>query len=92
GAPRPLSRLRAGRTDVFESPFYGGLLAEVAVLGDGDADLDVLITDANGNTICIDRSYSDKIYCSFTPAWDGYFYVAVVNQGRIRNSYYLLTN
>lgn len=92
GASRTLSRLKAGRTDVFKVPFYGGRLAEVAILGDGDADLDLLVTDENGNTICLDRSYSDKIYCSFTPRWDGYFYVAVVNQGRIRNSYYILTN
>lgn len=92
GASKTLSRLRAGKTDIFKVPFYGGRLAEVAILGDGDADLDLLITDEGGNTICLDRSYSDKIYCSFTPRWDGYFYIAVVNQGRIRNSYYILTN
>lgn len=92
GASRTLSRLRAGRTDVFEVPFYGGRLAELAILGDGDTDLDLLVTDANGNTICLDRSYSDKLYCSWTPRWDGYFYIAVKNQGRIRNSYYILTN
>lgn len=92
GASRTLSRLRAGRTDIFEVPFYGGRLAELAILGDGDTDLDLLVTDANGNTICLDRSYSDKLYCSWTPRWDGYFYIAVKNQGRIRNSYYILTN
>ncbi len=92
GASRTLSRLRAGRTDIFKVPFYGGSLAEIAILGDGDADLDLLVTDEGGNTICLDRSYSDKIYCSFTPRWDGYFFITVVNQGRIRNSYYILTN
>ncbi len=92
GASRTLSRLKAGRTDVFTVPFYGGRLAELAIVGDGDADLDLLVTDANGNTICLDRSYSDKLYCSWTPAWDGYFHIAVKNMGRIRNSYYILTN
>lgn len=92
GPSRTLSRLRAGYTDVWTIPFYGGLLAEVAVLGDGDSDLDVIITDENGNTICVDRSYSDKIYCAWTPRWNGYFYVTVMNVGRLRNSYYILTN
>ena len=81
GASRTLSRLKAGRTDIFKVPFYGGRLAEVAILGDGDADPDLLVTDENGNTICLDRSYSDKIRRSFTPRWDGYFYVAAVNWG-----------
>jgi hypothetical protein len=92
GPSRTLSRLKAGRTDIFRVPFYGGRLAELAVIGDGDADLDLLVTDENGNTICRDVSYSDKLYCSWTPRWDGYFLVGVVNQGRVRNSYYLLTN
>lgn len=92
GPSRTLSRLNAGYTDVWEVPFHGGALAEVAVLGDGDADLDVIVTDENGNTICYDTSFSDKIYCSWTPLWSGPFYVTVMNVGRVRNSYYLLTN
>jgi hypothetical protein len=73
-------------------PFYGNSYAEVAVVGDGDANLDVLITDENGNTICYDVSWSDKVYCDFVPAWNGYFFITVENTGRKRNSYYLLTN
>ncbi|KEJ94348.1 hypothetical protein SUH3_07485 [Pseudosulfitobacter pseudonitzschiae] len=92
GASRTLSRLPAGKIDLFKVPFYGGRFAELAVVGDGDANLDLLVTDENGNTICLDKTYTDKIYCSFTPAWDGYFLVAVANQGRKRNSYYILTN
>jgi len=92
GPSRTLSRLRAGYTDVWTIPFYGSSLAEVAVVGDGDADLDVLVTDENGNTICYDNSYSDKVYCSWTPRWNGPFYVTVMNVGSVRNSYYVLTN
>lgn len=92
GASKTLSRLPAGQSDVWEVPFYGNSYAEVAVVGDGDANLDVLVTDENGNTICYDVSWSDKVYCDFTPAWNGYFYVTVQNNGRKRNSYYLLTN
>jgi len=92
GPSRTPSRLRAGHTDVWTIPFYGGSLAEVAIVGDGDADLDVIITDENGNTICYDNSYSDKVYCSWTPRWNGPFYVTVMNVGAMRNSYYILTN
>lgn len=92
GAVSWLSRLPGGRTDVWEVPFYGNSYAEVAVVGDGDANLDVAVTDENGNVICYDVSWSDKLYCDFTPAWDGYFYVTVQNMGGSRNSYYLMTN
>jgi hypothetical protein len=92
GASETLSRLPAGQTDVWEIPFYGDSYAELAVLGDGDANLDVLVTDENGNTICYDVSWSDKIYCDFVPSWNGYFYVTVQNNGGSRNSYYLMTN
>ncbi|SPH27572.1 hypothetical protein ASD8599_04038 [Ascidiaceihabitans donghaensis] len=92
GASRTLSRLPGGKVDIFKVPFYGGRHAEIGIAGDGDSDLDLLVTDENGNTVCLDRSYSDVIYCEFTPRWDGYFVVAVANQGNVRNSYYILTN
>lgn len=92
GAVQWFSRLPAGQTDVWEIPFYGNSYAEIAVVGDGDADLDVAITDENGNVFCYDVSWSDSLYCDFTPSWDGYFYVTVQNIGGMRNSYYLMTN
>jgi hypothetical protein len=92
GPTRTLSRLPAGFYDTWQVPYYGGQLAELAVNGDGDADLDLVVSDENGNTICYDNSYSDQLYCSWTPLWDGYFVVTVKNMGNIRNSYYLLTN
>ncbi|MEL7100788.1 MAG: hypothetical protein AAGM84_18325 [Pseudomonadota bacterium] len=92
GASRTLSRLPGGKVDVFKVPFYGGRVAELGIVGDGDSNLDLVVQDENGNTICIDRTRSDRIYCSFTPRWDGYFVVAVANMGRVRNSYYILTN
>lgn len=92
GAVEWLSRLPSGQTDVWEIPFLGNSYAEVAIVGDGDANLDVAVTDENGNVICYDVSWSDKLYCDWTPAWDGYFYVTVQNLGGARNSYYLVTN
>ena len=92
GASRTLSRLPAGYNDTYQIPYYGNSFAELAVVGDGDSDLDLLVTDENGNRICYDVSGSDQLYCSWTPRWDGYFIVTVANVGRVRNSYYLLTN
>lgn len=92
GVSSTLSRLTAGQTDTWELPFYGDSYAELAVPGDGDSNLDVLVTDESGNTICYDVSGSDMIYCDFVPAWNGYFYVTVQNNGSRRNSYYLITN
>jgi hypothetical protein len=92
GSVQWISRLPSGRTDVWEIPFYGNSYAEIAVVGDGDANLDVVVTDENGNVFCYDVSWSDTLYCDFTPAWDGYFYVTVENLGGVRNSYHLLTN
>lgn len=92
GAVTWTSRLTSGEIDVWEIPFYGNSYAEVAVAGDGDANLDMVITDENGNVICYDTSPSDQVYCDFVPAWDGYFYVTVENAGGARNTYYLLTN
>lgn len=91
-ASSTLSRLPAGQTDTWELPFYGDSYAELAVVGDGDSNLDVLVTDESGHTICYDVSCSDKTYCDFVPDWNGYFYVTVQNNGASRNSYYLMTN
>lgn len=92
GAATWVSKLPKGQVDIWEIPFYGNSYAEVAIVGDGDANLDMVITDENGNVICYDVSRSDQIYCDWVPAWDGYFYIAVENTGGVRNTYYLLTN
>jgi hypothetical protein len=46
-------------------------------------NLDVAVTDENGNVICYDVSWSDKLYCDWTPSWDGYFYVTRAEHGRL---------
>ena len=92
GASRQLSRLPAGAIDVWKIPFYGNSYAEIGISGDGDAPLSVLVTDENGNRVSCPARVYDKFYCDFVPRWNGYFVVSVANNGRKRNSYYLLTN
>lgn len=86
------SHLPGGMSDVWTLPFYGDSTAELAILGNGATNLDVLVTDENGNPICADTTASDKIYCDFVPSWNGYFTVTVQNHGAATNAYTLATN
>jgi hypothetical protein len=72
--------------------FKGQELAEVAVIGDGDTDLDLYVYDENGNFIAQDTNNTDVCYISFTPKWQGSFRVVVKNVGALYNDYVLLTN
>ncbi len=67
-------------------------MARVAVIGDGDTDLDLLVYDENGNLIASDTDYTDKCLVEFAPRWTGTFLVRVVNNGYVHNNYLLLTN
>lgn len=86
------SRLSPGAHVVWEIAYAASALAELANLGNGAADLDITITDTGGNVICYDVSASDRLYCSWVPAWDGYFYVTVENMGGGPSIYQLVTN
>ena len=79
-------------TDVWPVPFYGAALAEVAILGNGTSNLDLKISDENGNPVCQDVGPADTAYCSFYPAQNGSFLITVSNAGPAANGYLLLTN
>jgi hypothetical protein len=72
--------------------FSGQSLAEVAIIGDGDTDLDLYVYDENGNLIDSDMDYTDDCYVSFRPKWTGTFKVVVKNRGSIYNDYMLMVN
>lgn len=78
--------------DDYAITFVAGELARVAVVGDGDTDLDLYIYDENGNLITSDTDYTDQCLVEFTPRWTGAFRVRVVNNGYVYNNYVLLTN
>lgn len=92
GIKQWVSRVRSGYTDVWEIAFEGSTRAELAIIGDGRSNLDVVLTDENGNVLCFDSGPSDQVQCDFVPAWDGNFYLSVENAGSDRNTYYLVTN
>lgn len=86
------STLASAQTATWPVPFFGAVLAEAAILGNGANNLDLTITDESGNLICQDVGPSDTAYCSFYPAQNGIFQITVSNVGKVANSYFLLTN
>ena len=78
--------------DIYDINFISGQLAEIALNGDGDTDLDLYVFDSNGHLIAKDDDYTDRCYVSWVPAWTGRFTVKIVNRGPIVNNYRLLTN
>lgn len=86
------SNLSTAQTETWPVAFFGASLAEVAILGNGKSNLDLKITDENGNAVCQDIAPSDTAYCSFYPAQNGTFLITVNNTGPAGNSYFLLTN
>ena len=84
--------VNGGCTDTYQVNFVANYLAEVAVSGDGDTDLDLYVYDSNGNLIASDTDYSDDCYVSWVPAWTGRFIIKVVNRGPVYNRYVIMTN
>ena len=92
GANRHTDQVKAYFTDSYRVRFNGGEIAKVAVLGDGDTDLDLFIYDENGNLIVKDDDRTDQCYVQWTPRWTGFFTIKIKNLGRVYNQYTVLTN
>ena len=85
-------RVHAYSVNTYYIDFYGGEYAEVAIVGDGDTDLDLFIYDENGNFIASGESYSDVEVVGFNPRWTGTFIVEVHNLGSVYNDFGIGTN
>jgi hypothetical protein len=85
--------VRALDYDDYTITFYGGEVARVAVVPDGNTDVDLVVFDENGNEIARDDNRgSSGCVVSFTPRWTGPFRVRVRNEGRVYSRYALITN
>ena len=84
--------VNARTNDWYTIAFRGGEPARLAVIGDGDTDLDLYIYDENGNQVCSDTDYTDRTVCQWNPLWTGNFRVKISNLGRVYNRYTLMTN
>jgi len=87
GPRRWQSQVNARTTDIYRVTFRGGEAAMVALSGDGDTDLDLIIRDENGNVVCASQSAGDDEVCRFYPRWTGPFRIEVKNLGGVYNHY-----
>lgn len=76
----------------YQIKFWASEVAEIAVVGDGDTDLDLYVYDERGNLITSDTDYTDQCICRWIPAWTGTFTVRIVNRGTVYNEYVIVTN
>lgn len=86
------AQLKPGQSQVWTLQFYGGTYAELAILGAGQGNLDLSVTDAKGNPICLDNGNAGTAYCGFVPRDNGDFAVTVINSGQSPDTYQLITN
>lgn len=93
GGPKyAITKVNGAFTDVYEITFTGGEIAEIAIGGDGDTDLDLLVYDEFNNYVASDTSSTDNAYVAWTPRWTGKFRVEVRNLGVVHNQYVFVTN
>ena len=86
------SDLAPGQTDDWRLPLFGEVAAEIALIGDGDAPLQMTVRDDAGATVCAHPASPDPALCRLTPARNGFFVVSVTNLGGAVNSYRLIGN
>lgn len=93
GGPKyAYGRVSARSYTYYDQKFWADEIAEVAVSGDGDTDLDLYVYDENGNLIASDTDYTDDCYVRFCPRWTGLFRIKIVNRGGVYNNYAIATN
>lgn len=92
GAVVRVDRVKPLTTDIWTLRFRGGEVAEVAVIGDGDTDLDLYVFDQNNNLIVSDTDMTDRCFVRWVPKWTGPFKICIKNRGKVYNQYKLLTN
>ncbi|MGY3439405.1 MULTISPECIES: hypothetical protein [unclassified Marinovum] len=88
-----ITAIRNGGTDTYPAMVYrGGEYADVYIEGNGGADLNLFVYDAQARLVCSDTDISAIAHCGWTPAQDAAFTVVVRNKGRGHSGYSLITN
>jgi hypothetical protein len=72
--------------------FRGGEYAEVAVVGNGYTDLDLVVLDEYGNAVAVDNFAGDKAFVRFYVAYDATYTIVVYNHGNVTNVFDFATN
>lgn len=84
--------IAGGEAQVWQLPFFAASPAEIGLLGDGKANLDLSVTLAEDIPICLDTAPADRALCSFVPEENATFTITVTNLGETTATYSLLTN
>ncbi len=92
GPRRGQTSVNARGMDYYNITFRGGEPAMVAISGDGDTDLDLIVRDENGNVVCRSESAGDDEICRWNPRWSGSFRIEVRNLGGVYNTYRMVHN
>jgi hypothetical protein len=90
GPTRHVDRINPDSTDRYKVEFQGHEEANVAIVGDGDNDLDLYVYDENGSLIGKDVGGTDRCLVTWTPKWTGEFTIKIVNLGESVYSNYIL--
>lgn len=83
--------IKPDEEQTFTLPFFGGVLAEVGLLGDGKSNLDLTVTDKDGTAVCVDTAPGDRALCRFAPAENAKYKITILNSGVNPATYSLLT-
>ncbi len=83
--------LAPGKTQVWTLAFFGGGHSELAILGQGESNLDLLVTGPGDTHICLDKGNADAAFCGFALVENGDVQVTVTNVGASPAHYLLLT-
>jgi len=86
------SSVRANGRLYHEITYQGGEVAILQLQGDGDTDLDMIVRDQFGNTICVANGPSDVETCRWYPRFTGPFRIEVQNLGSVHNVHRMCTN
>lgn len=86
-------RVLAHSNDQYQINLEAEIVFEVAVIGDGDTDLELYVYDPEGKQVVTEDTYqSVNCYMRFTPTVSGTYTLKIVNTGAVYNNYVLLTN
>lgn len=83
--------LPAGASLAVPVTAHGGEMAIVSAVGDGDANIDMVVTSGR-RLVCVDRAADAYPMCRWRVTRDASFDVAIANRGRIATHVVVLSN
>ncbi len=88
---RSSTAIAAGQSQSYSLAVFAAARAEVGLLGDGSANLDLSVARGQ-DPLCIDRNPDDRALCVFALPENATVTITVTNRSETASSYSLLTN